>query len=199
MELTTIERLSCLPIAIRLWVEGMDKFPRSRLSSALGVGHSAAQPGHFCMDGQSWFAVAVAVANNPDPLPAVRGRDGASRNNKCPAGVADAFQVSDTAVECHADEPSNVLSNDPSGPDCLDNSKHFRPEVTVICDAALRTCVAEWLTGESSADELGSIICGAIGSDVVMHGHSGKILLKDAAAEWVDLDELDGAEPARHL
>jgi hypothetical protein len=27
---------------------------------------------------------------------------------------------------------SNIFSNDPSGPDSFDNSKHFRPEVSVI-------------------------------------------------------------------
>ena len=35
---------------------------RSTASSATGVCHIARHPGHFCIDGHIWFAVAVGVA-----------------------------------------------------------------------------------------------------------------------------------------
>src|SRR5210317_652254 len=44
-----------------------------RQSRATGVGHIAAQLGCFIIDGASWLAVLVGVANNPDPVPPVRG------------------------------------------------------------------------------------------------------------------------------
>ena len=55
----------------------------------------------------------------------------------CAAGyiayfVAFALQVSAHIVECHSDEPRNVFANDPAGLTLSYNSKHLRPEVTVI-------------------------------------------------------------------
>jgi hypothetical protein len=47
----------------------------------------------------------------------VRGIDGTSRNNKRLAGVADSFQVRKHLVDRHADDSSNILANDPTGPD----------------------------------------------------------------------------------
>src|SRR5262245_8416086 len=109
------------------------------------------------MDGQSWFAVAVAVAvaNNPDPVPSVWRTDGTSRNNGRLRGVAEAFQVRNTAVEFHLNEASNVFTNDPMGPDGSDNASHFRPEVTVICRASLLPGNREGLAGKSSDDNVG--------------------------------------------
>ncbi len=102
-------------------------------SPASGVGKIARHPGCFCIDGQSWFAVAVAVASHdPDSLPDVRGIDCCSRNNKRPPGVAVGFQVSEHLVEAQGDVTSNILSNDPSGSDFANNSAHFRPEVAVV-------------------------------------------------------------------
>ena len=37
-------------------------------------------------------------------------------------------------VQAQFDEVSNVFSNNPSGPTFFDDSKHFRPEVTVIIE-----------------------------------------------------------------
>jgi hypothetical protein len=87
----------------------------------------------FCIDGQSWFAVAVGVASHdPDPLPDVGGIDGCSRNNNRPAGVAVGLQVSEHLVESHTDVTNNVFSNGPSGSDFANNSTHLRPEVARV-------------------------------------------------------------------
>jgi hypothetical protein len=62
----------------------------------------------------------------------MRGVNGASWNNKRPCGVTLSFQVRKHVVEAHADVASNVLSNDPSGPEFSHEPIKFRPEVAVI-------------------------------------------------------------------
>ena len=86
----------------------------------------------------------------------MRGIDGTSRNNERLAGVAEGFQVSKTAVEFHTDETSNILTNDPSGPDSRDNPAHLRPEVAVIRLAKSLPGVREGLAGlrESAAYDI---------------------------------------------
>lgn len=37
---TTIDKFACFPIAMRRWIAGFDRLPRSRQSDACGVGHS---------------------------------------------------------------------------------------------------------------------------------------------------------------
>lgn len=80
--------------------------------------------------------VAVAVGHNPQPVAAVVGADGASRNNRRPAGVAETFQVSQHAVEAQTDEARHILAKDPAGPGNRHNPSNLRPEPAVICRAA---------------------------------------------------------------
>jgi hypothetical protein len=49
---------------------------------------------------------------------------------------------------------SNVLSNDPAGPDSFDNSKHLRPEVSVILIASSDPGKREGLAGISPCDDV---------------------------------------------
>jgi hypothetical protein len=91
------------------------------------------------------LSITVGVGYNEDSFAPVWGSDGTSRKNKRPALVACTFQVKLHNVECHLDEPSNILDNNPSGVACSHNTKHFRPEVTVIFCAALLPCVTERL------------------------------------------------------
>src|SRR6185369_16249364 len=100
--------LAFVPLASRAW----QVFTDSVDSSARGVGH------------------------NPNSVSSVSGVDGTSRNNKRLAGVTDSFQVRKHTVEFHADDSKNIFTNDPSGPGCLDNFKHRRPEMAVICLAS---------------------------------------------------------------
>jgi hypothetical protein len=62
----------------------------------------------------------------------VGGVEGASWKYKRLCGVALAFQVSQTLVEFHADEASNVFAHDVAGFCFLNNTEHLRPERTVI-------------------------------------------------------------------
>jgi hypothetical protein len=80
----------------------------------------------------------------------VRGVDTASRYKERLDGVALVFHVSQHRVECQIDDPRHILAKHPSGPQLPDNSKHLRPEVTVIFLASLLPGEGERLTGETS-------------------------------------------------
>jgi hypothetical protein len=98
------------------------------------------QPGHFFIEGQSWFAFAVGVATNPEARPPVIMSDGTSRNFKrwrdC---VSEALQISHHFPDCHSFDVSNILTNDPIGPAFRNNSQHLRPEIAVTSVASSRS------------------------------------------------------------
>jgi len=98
------------------------------------------------------------VSHNPDSIPSVRGVDGASWNNDRFDFVTFRFQISVHLVECHVDDPSNILTNDPSWPCLAYDSEHFRPEIAVICLASLLPGNAEWLAGESACEKSDSCV-----------------------------------------
>jgi hypothetical protein len=84
----------------------------------------------------------------------VLGIDGASWNNKCLAGVTRIFQVRKHLVEFHIDDSNNIFANDPKRLHLPYNSKHLRPEKTVIFRASLVPGDTEWLARESAANKL---------------------------------------------
>jgi hypothetical protein len=94
------------------------------------------------------------LSNNPHPVSSVRGIDGTSRYNKRPDFVADTLQVRYTLVEAHIDEASNILANDPTRPELVNDTEHFRPEVTVIFRAPALPGNGERLTGEPPTDKV---------------------------------------------
>ncbi len=117
----------------------------------------------------------VGVSNNPDPIPPVRGTDGASWNNKRPDFVTLGFQFRYDTVEDHTSVPSNeatnVFTNDPSGMSFPYDAKHFRPEMAVILRASALPGCAEGLAGESSRENIGSCVFRSVECfDVAMDG-----------------------------
>ena len=113
-------------------------------SVVVGVGHKPKPQlplSRVAIEGAIWFAFAVGVCNNPDPLSEVRGANRASWKIKRPCGVAFAFQVSEYFVQAQFDEPNNVFSNNPSGPEFPDNSKHFWPEMAGVVLSKLSSCL----------------------------------------------------------
>jgi hypothetical protein len=111
-------------------------------SQALGVGH----------------IVVFVTSDNPDSVPPVRRIDTASWNNNRLDFVAFCFQVSMHFVEFHVDDPSNILTNDPSWPCFAYNPKHFWPEIAVIVLASLLPSDTEWLAGESASEKSDSCV-----------------------------------------
>jgi hypothetical protein len=88
------------------------------------------------------------------------GIDRTSRNIKRLRGVPDTFQVRKHFIEAQPDQPRNILSNNPSGPEFRHNSEHFRPEMAVILLASLLPGDTERLAGEPSANKVN---CGEAG------------------------------------
>jgi hypothetical protein len=91
-----------------------------------------------CLGGSE--SIEFGVAHNPNPVSSVWRVNGASWNNDRFDFVTLTFQVSAHLVECQVDDPSNILTNDPSGLCFLYNSQHFWPEVTVVILASLLAC-----------------------------------------------------------
>jgi hypothetical protein len=84
----------------------------------------------------------------------VRGIDTASWNKETLDFVTFRFQVRKHRVECQIDDSRHIFTNDPSGPEFVYNSEKFRPEVTVIFLASSLPSKTEWLTGESSRNNV---------------------------------------------
>jgi hypothetical protein len=80
--------------------------------------------------------------------------DGASWNNKRPAGVARAFQVKEHSIECQIDDASNVFADEYSGSFLLNKARQDRPEVAVVFLRKLAACDAEGLTREATRPQL---------------------------------------------
>jgi len=100
----------------------------------------------------------------------VRGVDGASWNNNRLDFITFGFQVKTHLFEFHVDDSSNVLTNDPSGPDFRYDSEHFRPEMAVIILALSLPGNAERLARESPgkqscADESVSVEVSDVGDE----------------------------------
>jgi len=125
----------------------------------LGVGHKL-ETQLPCplssIEGLVWSAFAVGVCNNPESLSEVRGANRASWNIKRPCGVAFVCQVREYFVQAQSNEPSNIFSNDPSGPAFPDKSKHFWPEMSGVILGLLISRLGKWLTRKSSANNIGS-------------------------------------------
>jgi len=68
--------------------------------------------------------------------------------------VVQAFQLRTHLSECHIDDASNILANDPTGLDLSNNPKHLRPEEAVIFRSLSLSCGREGLTGEAAREEV---------------------------------------------
>jgi hypothetical protein len=107
------------------------------------------------------------VGHNPDSIPSVFGTDGASWNNKRPAGVAFAFQVRKHSVELHVDDSRHVFNKHPTGSCFRNNAEHLRPDRTVICRASALPGETEWLARKSSCEQVNPQVVGSSqGEDV---------------------------------
>jgi hypothetical protein len=128
----------------------------------------------------------------------VRCVNGASWNNKRPAGVTLPLQVRKHVIEAHADVPSNVFSNDPSGPEFSHEPTKFRPEVAVIFLASSLPGRGERLAWVSAANNVNcSVNVGSFQSSHVREArHIRPMLRQDSAGEWFVFAERDGLKTA---
>jgi hypothetical protein len=114
------------------------------------------------LSGDSAMFVSLGVSNNPYPVPSVRCVDGASWNNKRLDFVTFVFQVNAHLLEYHApfniNDSVNILSDDPPWPKKSDNSKHFRPEIAVVCCSFSLSGTGKRLAGEAACEEVNAAI-----------------------------------------
>jgi hypothetical protein len=92
-------------------------------------------------------------------------------------------------VECHVDKPRHIFAKEPSGPESVKASDHFRPEIAVICRASSLPGLREGLAGEAPTDEIRRRReeIPVDGSDVVIAGDAGKSLSENGSTKPVVL------------
>jgi hypothetical protein len=136
------------------------------------------------------------VGHDKAPLSEMGSADAASRKYERFNFVAARFQVRRHQIECHSDEPSNVFTKHPSGPDLAYDPKHFRPEMTVVVNAAPLPNVTEWLAGESSAEK-GNRTCVGLAVErmyVLHYRHTRPMIRQHLTAERIFLTHRHGAK-----
>lgn len=167
-----------------------------RRSHSRGVITNPRQQRCFCIDAAAMFTAHVGVCEKPEARPPVIMSDGTSRNFKRRRDlVSCAFQVRNHLSERQRFNPSNVLTNDPSGLALRNNAEHLRPEEAVISRAfALPGAgCAEWLARKPSANNIGESGAGLEFSHIVVAGDVRPVLCEHPSAEGIDLAEGDGS------
>ena len=134
----------------------------------------------------------VMVGNNGASVASMRGIDTASWKYIRLNAVTFSLQVSAHLLENQSLRPindsENVLAHDPAGANLANRSQHLRPEVTVVVRASPFAGNAEWLTRESSGEDVdaalpnGKVCC----SYVVILSCLGEMILQNFAAEAVN-------------
>ena len=111
-----------------------------------------------------------------------------------------ALQVRKHVVEAHADVPSNILSNDPSGPEFSHEPTKFRPEMAVIFLAPALPGGGKWLARVASANNVNwSNILASQFSHVLKDRNARPMFRQHLAGERLDLAERHGFKPTRAL
>lgn len=99
----------------------------------------------------------------------------------------------------HSGETSNVLTNDPSGPDFVNNAEHLRPEITVVVCPPPTSCVGKRLAWESSREDVDAPapLCKVCFRDVIVTFGVWEPVLQDGLAEGVYL-AMEHVVPSEH-
>mgnify|MGYP000849988529 CR=1 FL=1 len=132
-----------------------------------------------CVTGVGRIVAVAPLGDEPHAVSAMGRADTASRNNNRLDGISRLFEIfahevgdvsllgavnvvtlteesgrtvhfNRTAGLYHREDSINVFSNDESGLYLPDDSKHFRPEVTVVCRSLPSPGCGEWLAGKAS-------------------------------------------------
>ncbi|MFZ2648628.1 MAG: hypothetical protein WA210_00855 [Burkholderiaceae bacterium] len=153
--------------------------------------------GHFCIDGESAFALAVGVGNNPAALSIMRRAGVDSTDHERPPGVACSIQVSEYPVDAESAQARRVFNDDPTGSGFCDDAGHLAPEAAAL--AVETFCLsagggADVLARKPSAHDIDSSILSPIQlPHILMARHVGPVFLQHRAAVRLDLAEGDGA------
>ena len=109
-------------------------------------------------------------------------------------------QVSEYPSFDHSGETSNIFTNDPSGPDFVNNAEHLRPEVTLVLSTATLSSIAERLAGEAAREDVDfSAPLAEVGfRDVFITFAIREPIIQHGAPEGVDF-AMEGVAPPHHL
>jgi hypothetical protein len=103
-------------------------------------------------------------------------------------------------VEAQCDVTSNIFTEHHARSALLNNSAHFRPEVTVIIRAFSLPGVAERLARVSAGNKVNSSIVVWFQSlYVVVYWHTWEVLLQHPYGIGIDLTECRRLDSAHHL
>lgn len=169
-----------------------------------------------CVTGVGRIAAATPLGDKPHAVSAVGRADTASRNNKRLDGISRLFEafahevgdvsllgavnvvtlteesgravhISRTAGLYHREDSINVFSNDESGLYLPDDSKHFRPEVTVVCRSLPSSGCRKRLAGETARENVNAAApFFKVGCLDVFIGNAIRVpILQDCSAEVV--------------
>lgn len=149
---------------------------------------------------------ALAVGQDPEPLPAVGGADVVGSEHEPLRIEPDLGQVTQDLSEVPGgEEPRDVLQERERGSRVAENAGRLRPEVALVRGALPFPGAGEGLAGEAGDDEVDATSPGGgvEGAHVVMdlEGLEGSVplpRLEQGAAEGVELDGED-ASPPEHL
>jgi hypothetical protein len=114
------------------------------------------------------------------------------------ATTCSALHSNRTAPFDHRNEPSNVFTNDPSGPVSVDSGKHRRPEIAVILRASSLPGHGEGLTGEPPNDNVNWSDMRQL-PYIFVDRHIRPVAGQNTASERIGLAERDGLETAGRL
>lgn len=100
----------------------------------------------------------------------------------------------------HSGDSSNIFTNEPSGPDFVDNAESLRPEVTLILSPPSFSCVGKRLAGEPCGEDVDfpAPLTEVCLCDVFITFTFGEPVVQHSAPEGVDL-AMKGVAPAHHF
>ena len=99
----------------------------------------------------------------------------------------------------HSGDSSNIFTNEPSGPDFVDNAESLRPEITLVFSPPPFSSIGKRLAGESSGEDvnLSSPLTEVCFCDVFITLRFWEPVVQHGAAKRVDL-AVEGILPSHH-
>ena len=142
-----------------------------------------------CASGVLPSSCATGVGHKPEPVAAVRGANGRSRDAVPLRVIPARGQVSENSVESSASEGGDVLHDDVAGSKLANEPREVPPKTRAFSvDPRSLSRAADVLAGETSAEDIdwpNSV--GAQFSHIGVAGHSGPMLGEDTTTESVAL------------
>jgi hypothetical protein len=152
-----------------------------------------------------WQSPAFGVGHNPESVSLVGSANGASWYAVPLRIIPERGQVSENSAHSSIKQRCDVLHDDVAGSKLANKTGVFGPETTAVAfNPDTLAGIRNVLAGESADDGVNqNSTSSKLGSGefahIVIAGHSRPMLRQNTLAEWIDLAERDGLEPARPL